>query len=571
MDLNFGSLMSQVSETVASLNSNTADAVAATKTATDIADGRAQQARETASAAERITRIKLEDQARQENSRRRVAGQIGSDPDQVGYLGIQIADRVKNADAVIQAEAAQIAEIDSVGFLDNPLQFIVGQLQRKQHVVAHNAAVDAQEQAKELNSNLSTITTDAFKNINALSQTVSEAYIQSATLVEANQFNAQASDAALQAVRYNLEGIRLAGDRSKEQLNIMFQADSARRGEAQMGISLAHLNIAKADFDLKKKAYEEKTNEDNLILKYVQTGYFAHSGKQMDPARAKDVVALYKAKNPDIQAMFDAGLASSMSGHLMVSSSPFDATTLYATGKLNSLPAAQKVVAEQLTTWRRAWEKTPEGMAAIQGKDKTGAERSFNDFVKIQQRVGGSEVFKPMPLTQAAANSKVIQSSPVWRDILAPAAQSGVNVDDPNVAFGLITSGIQSGKLSYVDATDYSSVVASALDLNNQAKNFLAFGVPPATGYQGNLTMPMSFGKTGVNLTDRREFTTALNKALALRAYQESAVVKDRSWPSVIKPMLPSPARPAPNGSSITYPGNEEERLRNIRIRGESQ
>lgn len=524
--LDFAQLMQEATASSEIISNNAVSGILKIQEGTQIAEDKAVSARETASAAERIATIELQDKARQENERKQVAARIGTDPSQIGWAIGAYADRIKKADAILAAENEQIRQIDSIGFLENPIGYLEGQMRVNNHIANYNAAARDRNNAENAAAALDKLTTDSFKTVNALSSTVSEAYIAAAKVVQAHQYNAQASDASLQAVRLNLEGIRLASEATRDRLSVLFQANSAEMQQKSYALALENLGMEKARYNLAKAAHDEKTSEDSLILKYVQSGYFARTGKQMDPARSKEIVTLYRAKNPDIVSMFESGLESAMVGKPMISSSAFDVSTLHATGKIQNLPLAQREVADQLVTWRREFESPAvQNALQIDKKDKTAVERAFNSYVQQQIGTGNSTVFKPMPLTQTAANSKLVANMPVWKNVLEPAKNAGVNIDEPNTAFSVILGAMKEGKLSYPDALDYSVALQAGLDINNQARNFLTFGMQPQRTFNAAVSLPMSIGKTSANLTDQRAFATLLNKALASEAIKSHLTV----------------------------------------------
>jgi hypothetical protein len=130
-------------------------------------------------------------------------------------------------------------------------------------------------------------------------------------------------------------------------------------------------------------------------------------------------------------------------------------------------------------------------------------------------------VFAPYPIQKVAALNKNIAALPVWKNVLAPAANTGIDINDPNIAFGLVTAAMREGKLSYPDAVDLSLMYAAGLDLNNQTRNFIAFGISPVKSYNSAITVPGTFGKTTVNLVDQKTLATALNKAEAVHANEK--------------------------------------------------
>jgi hypothetical protein len=176
--------------------------------------------------------------------------------------------------------------------------------------------------------------------------------------------------------------------------------------------------------------------------------------------------------------------SSQIGGKPVINLSPYKATDTIATGMVtNWASPSMKLVGDQLVTWRKEWESPAiQNSATYDKTDKNARERAFNAYV--QSKVNNPEgipIFQPMPLSQVTQLNKNLGNLPLWKNILQPAGAAGANIDDPNVAFGVITSAMAEGKLSYADATDYSALMAGAQKAKNMGNNLLAFGIQPPT------------------------------------------------------------------------------------------
>jgi hypothetical protein len=157
---------------------------------------------------------------------------------------------------------------------------------------------------------------------------------------------------------------------------------------------------------------------------------------------------------------------------------------------------------------------------SIDPKDKEGREKAFNDFVRTKVGTNPEQypIFQPMKLTEFTKINRNMAAMPVYANVLGPASKTGVNIDDPQTAFSIITAAMAEGKLSYVDAADYSALVGGALNAKNQGNNLLAFGITPPKQFKSSIKLTQDFGRDSINVVDQQQFARALNKSLAIRA-----------------------------------------------------
>lgn len=489
-----------------------------------------QKATQDAAAAAQVkVGVELSEVGRQEAIRKSIAARLGTDSSLAGSVVSRFAEVTKVADAGLAEADAAITAKESINFIDNPLGWLAGKLTVGEDYARYNSFARMRNRAEDGAKQAYAVTKEAFQVDTALSATTTAAYADAMKVLGAHQYTMQGFEAATQGLRWNMEGIVTATQASRDRLQVLYSANSAVMQEKQFQNELSRLRLAHAEFNLRKAAHDEKMSEDSLILKYIGDGYFNMTGKPMDKTTAAQAIVLYKSKHPDAMAMFESGLASSkITGgngiKPVISLSPYKSSDLVGQGKVTNMSPAMTQVGEQLVTWRRSFENPAvQNQYPYDPKDKNSKEVAFNKYVEDQKRMALSNtpkdsVFAPYPIQKVAALNKNIGALPVWKNVLAPAANTGVDVNDPNIAFGLVTAAMREGKLSYVDAADLSLMYAAGLDLNNQTRNFIAFGISPVKSYNTALTVPGTFGKTTVNLVDQKTFATALNKAEAINA-----------------------------------------------------
>lgn len=530
MNLDLASLVQESLSTAENLgNIATQQIPEIVRQGTDINNAMVRNANEVANAAQVKATAEFNETARQEATRREIAARIGTDATKPGWVIGQAADQIKQADAILAAESEQIRQKESVSFLQNPLGWISNQLTINENIANYNAAARAKNRAEETARQAEQLTQQSFQTNNALSSTATQTYLDAINILAAGQHKQTALTAALQGARWNMEGIMHASNASKERLQVLYSANTAVMQEKQFQNELARLRLATASFNLQQEAHNEKLHEDSLILKYIGDGYFNLTGQVMDKATAGQALVLYKSKHPDAIAFFESGLAGAKitngggASKPVISLSPSKAADLVGQGKVTNMSPAMNQVGEQLVTWKRQFLNAKDPKYAYDTKDKVAQEIAFNEYVKDQKRlalanVQTGSVFAPFDVSKVAALNKNVAAMPVWKNVIAPAISTGIDVNDPNVIFGVVTNAMREGKISYVDATDLSLIYAAGLDLNNQTRNFLAFGMSPVKSYNVSINVPGTFGKTTVNMSDTKALATALNKAEAINA-----------------------------------------------------
>lgn len=608
LNLDLGSILQQSSDFASSLDDSSSQLSEAVSAGSTAMEAKQRMSQEAADAAAVKASADVTEVARQEAGRQAILARLNMDPSKQGSVLIQKSQEIMEADQGLAAASQSIKEKNSINPILNPLGWAAAKLTVNGDIENYNFYARQKNRAEDTRDAMVKSTTDAFAISNAASSTVTEAYISAQKVLASYQYNIQAQEAAAQGARWNMDGIMHSVELGRDQLAVMYSANNAQMQEKNYQVELSRLRLstqqaalAQEEFGLQKKqfgmqeaAFNEKNANDAVYSKYIRDGYFNMTGQVMDPAKNSQMLALLRTKNPDVLAWMESGMQSSAvtggtSNKPIINLSPYKAADLVGTGKVQNMSPDMMKVGEQLVTWRRSFNTQAvqtDPRYVYDRKDPHGAELAFNTYVDDQKKqaqgnVNESSIFAPHPLDKVAAIKPEIAALPVWSKVLGPASKAGINVNDPNIAFSMVTAAMREGKISYQDAAELPAVYAGALDVANQSRNFMAFGLSPVRTYNAQIAVPGSMGKTGVNLVDKNSFMTALNRANAARGFNHMrgdsglgmVPVSGTNIPAIPMPSMPD--MPEINGSDIrfggkpTFPGDEEARYRNIRLRNQ--
>lgn len=605
LNLDLGSILQQSSDFASSLDDSSSQLSEAVSAGSTAMEAKQRMSQEAADAAAVKASADVTEVARQESGRQAILARLNMDPSKQGSVLLQKSQEIMEADAGLAAASQAIKEKSSINPILNPLGWAAAKLTVNGDVENYNFYARQKNRAEDTRDAMVKSTTDAFAISNAASSTVTEAYISAQKVLASYQYNIQAQEAAAQGARWNMDGIMHSVELGRDQLAVMYSANNAQMQEKNYQIELSRLRLStqqaalaqeefglrKEQFGMQKAAFNEKNADDAVYSKYIRDGYFNMTGQVMDPAKNTQMLALLRTKNPDVLAWMESGMQSSAvtggtSNKPVINLSPYKAADLVGTGKVQNMSPDMMKVGEQLVTWRRAFESpSVQTQYPFDAKDKNSKELAFNKYVDDQKKqaqgsVNESSIFAPHPLDKVAAIKPEIAALPVWNKVLGPASKAGINVNDPNIAFSMVTAAMREGKISYQDAAELPAVYAGALDVANQSRNFMAFGLSPVRTYNAQISVPGSMGKTGVNLVDKNSFMTALNRANAARGFNhmrgDSGLgmlpINSTDIPAIPMPNVQMPEINSPDikfGPKPTFPGDEEARYRNIRLRNQ--
>jgi hypothetical protein len=286
-------------------------------------------------------------------------------------------------------------------------------------------------------------------------------------------------------------------------------------------MELERLRLQRESGELNNMIKNDKIKSERVAQDYIDMGFFSLNGRHLSEDEMSLVTTKLQMKDPRVVQWYDVGQqVSQVGGKPLINLSPYKATDTIVNGMVtNWASPSMKLVGDQLVTWRKEFENQPLQNRSYDPKDPKAKEYAFNAFVLSKsENPEGVPIFKPLPLAQTVQLNKNLEVLPLWRNILKPAGAAGADIDDPNTAFGIITSAMAEGKLSYADATDYAALMAGAQKAKNAGNNLLAFGITPPTTVRAQIKLTQNFGSDKVNVVDSMEWARALNKAMGIRA-----------------------------------------------------
>jgi hypothetical protein len=497
------------------------------KAQNDITDVMVTQANTAKQAAETIADAQGQAKLKTQQTNLQVANVMGTNAADSGWLIGKMGQRVIDADAAASAKLADIKAKQSVDFIDNPIGYLYSQATIGGDIEEYNTAVRQSDLAKDTATKLESMSQSSFLTQNAIEQSVTEGSIAANTILQGYKYSVDANNAALQGLRTNLQGLQQSAQASAQAIDMKFKGFGAQMQQQQLGISYAHLQLAKDQFDMAKEAKKNKMDEDGLTLKLIDQGMFNLSGQRIpDAAKGKELLALYRAGQPQITAMLTSGLDSYMidpSGRKpVISTSPATASTMFATGMVKNLPQAQQDVGNWLVQQRQEFQKpTEQAKLNLDPKDKGAQDKAFNDFVRknaANQAATGQGIYTPAAIETVVKTNSQMAQLPVYQKVLAPMVAAGVKLDNPDLVMGAITKAVVKGDISYNDALGISTLYGAGVDMNNAARNWVSTGMPMGTGMIGAINTGRAIGKEPLNLTDKNAIATYINSRLSREA-----------------------------------------------------
>jgi len=440
--------------------------------------------------------------------------------------------------AQVQANAYQqkmsalqdIQAKDSVGFMDNPLQYIVNQFSVNDDIRKHNAALDIQQAAgariDELNQQTNaTVTTQKNFEIN-----VTQAAIDAGAKNTLDTAQIAANKAEMDGLGYNIDGLTTAVNASKEQTALNFQVLGAQNAQQQVSLAMQNFALHKQEFQWQQDKHDADVETDEMIADRIQSGLKVMYGDKApdltsSPKLTKQYLTLLKSNTPAGKEATDAYMAGQTG---VIGGNPAQVIDSINSGISLNFTPAQEPVKKILDL---ATQTVQQGVA--QGTvTKANYQAALNQAV-ASRIADYSKDIEPgsatNPFNIGAVGTLIqmpgVNTTPLAATVLAPAVAAGAKFDDPKQVYATALDAVNKGTISLADAADgIVSLYQKGVATNLQARQLTKFGiVAPNMGMSYNTqiqTNPNALfgGNEIVNLTDKNAVMRAMNKTLASSA-----------------------------------------------------
>jgi hypothetical protein len=525
INIDLNSIFQQTAGIINSNNEYASQSAELLKQATDITTDRQKKAGEVATAAEQIVESAARAKQSEEATALNIANSLGTNAAGNSWLIKQYADTVVATEAKMQKKIKDIEAKDSITFFDNPLGYILAQSTVNTDIAEHNAASRSRDAARVAATSLQQISDSAVIGQARLTQTITEAGIANSKIVAGYKYRQEADQAALDGIRFNLEGIERLRKVPTENLQLLYSARGAMMQEQEHKLSVERLNLARSEAAERANARREKLDEESFIVKNVVKGFHNLTGQQMSEATAKDIKFLIKT-DPKFQAYFESGIqsfAASSDGRVsIISTSPSKVLAMQAGGTLANLPQGTRQTVVAISDMYSQFKTTKEFAAAKQSGEKGAEGVAFDKYAlgefEKQAKTGNARgIYAPADFDVLVQFKPEISNLPVYKNVIAPLKAAGLDTKDIKTITTSVANAVSENKITYNDALKLSELYSLGLRASYEVNNLKAFNLPPPTAINVTLNATgLPFGGTSVNLVDTNSFATFLNKQLAM-------------------------------------------------------
>ena len=473
----------------------------------------------------------LAEQEAQQNARK-VYDAVGQGQ---GYASL-VSNQISNYESTLQDSqelAGTIAKRESVGFFDNPLEYLWNQIMLPDERNALNAKLAEANVAKKRITDTNEMMSQERKIENEFKTTISAATIDSQTDALRQELAAKGYVAKLEANKTNAALTIQATNLQGQQLEI------AQRF-ATIQSSVEHLQMAheaaaqtRVKFEEWVKENKDKADFNEQITQWYNTGQLA-VGKE--PLTTDRVATMFKLYPEQSRAMIDAGVASISAGKAVLGASPWFAQNTMMAAK-TAIPDSDSYVRDAFAAGNAAIQNAVKAGALKEG-DKNQVPTTFNKgavsyMTEMQKSVDYNNknnpyiLPSPSALTTGDSPSKEILSSALWQKSLAARVEAGVLPDsNPKTIIDFAMEDYKVGKITLPEiAEGIKSYYGSGMVINNEFRKFERYGLPPQGQYIVKYPLPAILGQqitpgsffsgynnVDVNLTDPVQINKLLVK-----------------------------------------------------------
>lgn len=478
-----------------------------------------------------IDSVKSQAALQAQQTRQKIGVDFGTDKNAQGYQILDLTQQMNQAWQQKQDALTAIQQKDSVGFMDNPLGFIMNQFSVNDDIRAHNSALELEQSAAQHISQLNQLTDQTIATQKNFETNITQASIDAQTKNTLAIAQQAANKTEAEGLGYNIDALQTSINASKEQTALKFQTLAAQNAQADLKTKMDEFTLHQKQVDY---AMEQKTNSDMTdayLTNKMQIGLDAMYGVNApdlvsSPKAAKLWVSLLKMGGEvgaEARMAMTAGNSAGAGKEGRVLGSTDQVVSALQNGTNLMFTPAQSTVKDLL---EKTSQSVQQGIATgLVKKDQVAATINTDVTTKLDtylQNINPADKSNPFNIPSFAAVLKMpgMGDLPLVSQVLAPAVASGTQLTDPNTIFHTGLAAVEAGKISQEDLiSGIKAVVQKGVDTNLAALNLPKFGIVPnelMQKYPTTITTGSSFGFGNtalVNMTDDNSIAAAVNKA----------------------------------------------------------
>lgn len=473
---------------------------------------------------------------------------VGAQNEQVTKLALASQSAFDSKQQALKS----IKDKESVGFLDDPLGFIMNKFTINNDIDQYNVAEETENNINKRIQAINTLTQTTATTQTMLSQTMTESSAEAATRSAAAQALLEANKSRQQGLAYNAAGIQNALASTQAGLSAEFQANSAKNTETQIGISLQNLKLAQDNSAIARSEYEQRQSDKADTNAYAaSTVDTINKGRQvrmgaayvpLDPNQSKLIIASIRSKTPIGEALmadYSIGERSNIAGAPIIGTSPAQTIDLMTKANISLTPAQQvikdNILGQSINDIKSAQiqgssaSKAFPQLAQLNFKDKDAVTNAINQHTqdllnqaaKVVKPGDATNPYQIASIKDLAASSPTIAALSTYQAVLKPLIDKGVDITDPKQVMDLVGKAVSGGLLDHnTAAKDIATMYQMGVKANLATRQFATFGLTPSLAYNAQVeTSPAAlFSKNGViNMTDVNAVSNTLVRVNAQR------------------------------------------------------
>lgn len=418
---------------------------------------------------------------------------------------------------------AVIKKKQSVGFLENPMQYVFNQLTVNGDIAKHNIANAQLQSAHERIIQLNQEAQTTFQTEKELAVGTTQASAEASARMASASAQLKANDARIQGLQYGIAGIDRANNTSKQIYDAMYTGFGARKMEQGMQVQLQQLKLARdaaaehiREFNLtdsfRREQAEDRADAQNAGQAFVDTinkGRIARGVDLLDDVNGKQVLAYFKTGKGVLSATMQFDYANGEAMNVKGGEQQILATSpaQYAIAKAQNIPiklTPQQAPVDGLISQVINEVGNPNNLdptsikfsqdyaAAKATKDANAMSAVFNARVQHvfdmkAANVNSQDANNPYAITSInalAEQSPTVANTAFYQKILKDRASHGEQLMDANKVFNAGVDAIAKGTLSMPEFLDISTIYQVGVNNARAQRNIQGLvGVIPRVGY----------------------------------------------------------------------------------------
>lgn len=422
--------------------------------------------------------------------------------------------RKREADVLLE----NIKQKQSVSFFDNPLEYIVNQMDMPTLVNQYNlTGTQANSALRTVNDIDSTLTNEANAN-KATAITKSQESIAATARLAANAYNLQAADAEFKSLSANIAANKIIDQGNATQIDMLDKQYQMLNNEETRKQRKLEYDMQKQRFDLWQKEHADTLEGKQYVRKLISTGMGVLGMNPPGEQQMQQYEQAYKTPEgrKQLQHILDAGQRKIFTGLTQIGTDPADALYTvasvgdYSKGK-EYAPAlgAIKNVADQL-----ADPKNPRRVDPMKPGEFKPALNSAMKTIQTQWNLDpdNSPVYKA-PTVERMAQVSIVAETPWFQKVLAPsvAAAKATGATIPQITgramYEQTLNAVNKGELTVEQASEGIATYYAMAGKVNAIKNGTV-GIGPQEGYR--VKLGATAFATGVDLANPVQVTAAM-------------------------------------------------------------